>query len=168
MTRFGPFARLIDAEREIGIAILAERGSANGVLADDTTIDRALLSAAIADSELPGSWTAEQREQAAKVRRRLCDKLDEANGLVEGAVQTARVARPFSEVPSALRWAALELFLYELYDQGRPDDVLERWQHAQEYLARVRSGEERIAGAVYCDDVERLQPRMGFGRLVRA
>ena len=168
MNQLGPFARLVDAEREIGIAILAERGSANGTLTDSVTIDRDLLSAAIADASLPGAWTAEEREQATKVIRRLKAKLAEANGMVDSALQTARVVKLPSPVPSVLTWAALEILLYELYDQGRPEDVLERWQHAQDYLARVRDGSERVPGALTCDDLQRQQPSIVFATLGRA
>lgn len=148
------YATLKDALIEVGPKLLAELGSSHGTLPDDTTIDRELLSRAI-NSRTPAAVvgaTEEEQAQIDSVLEKLNAKLCEANGQVDGVVSTLNLLS-LREIPPKLRWASLELFLYELHDHRRPDVVLERRNHAQEYLQRLLDRTERIAGAVYAEDM---------------
>lgn len=147
------YATLKDALVEVGPKILAELGSSHGTLPDDEVIDRELLGRAI-NSQTPAAVpgvTEEEQSQIDAVLEKLKAKLCEANGQVDGVVSSLNLLS-LREIPPKLRWAALEIFLYELHDHRRPDVVLERWQHAQDYLQRLLSRTERIAGAVYAED----------------
>lgn len=140
------YVTLLEANREIGPNPMLQRGAANGTA---KLIGRDVYDVAVRDGDL-SAFPAEDQTAAAAIIDRLTAKVDEVNALVDSAVRAAGITRLPATVPTVLRWAALELLRYELKDEGRNDSDLEQWQHARDFLDRVRSGAERIPGAMYC------------------